>query len=189
VVRFEKTLWTPKFVVIIFSPFVPADFLWYGEGNEIMETNGMKEVAAFPWHDRFKLGYGPMDETHEEFVEIVNSMLTCPESALIQHLEAFAAHAEKHFSEELAWMKTSDFPNTDCHVEQHDEVLRSVYEVLAYLKKGGRLSEVRRLAQALAEWFPGHADYLDSALAQWLVKKKAGGVPIVLRRNVVFTAT
>ncbi|WP_194726453.1 hemerythrin domain-containing protein [Noviherbaspirillum malthae] len=144
----------------------------------------MKADIAFAWHDGFKLGYMPMDETHEEFVVIVNAMLVCPESNLLRYLEEFMAHAESHFAQELAWMMETAYPNTDCHVEQHDAVLKSVKEVHAYLLEGGDASEARRLAQSLASWFPGHADYLDSALAHWMVKKKFGGVPIVLRRNL-----
>ena len=46
-----------------------------------------------------------------------------------------------------------------------------------------------RLAQALADWFPGHADYLDSALAQWMVKKQLGAIPVVVRKNLKFDQT
>lgn len=46
-----------------------------------------------------------------------------------------------------------------------------------------------RLAQALAVWFPGQADYLDSALAQWMVKKQLGAIPVVVRKNLKFDQT
>jgi hypothetical protein len=42
----------------------------------------------------------------------------------------------------------------------------------------------RRLGSELAAWFPGHADYLDSALAHWMCKRTLGGKPVVLRRNI-----
>jgi hypothetical protein len=45
------------------------------------------------------------------------------------------------------------------------------------------------LAQSLADWFPGHADYLDSALAQWMVKKQLGAIPVVVRKNLKFDQT
>ena len=46
-----------------------------------------------------------------------------------------------------------------------------------------------RLVQALADWFPGHADYLDSALTQWMVKKQLGAIPVVVRKNLKFDQT
>ncbi|MES2784211.1 MAG: hypothetical protein V4684_02015, partial [Pseudomonadota bacterium] len=42
----------------------------------------------------------------------------------------------------------------------------------------------RRLADELAHWFPAHVQHLDSALAHWVSKRRTGGKPIVLRRNV-----
>ncbi len=36
----------------------------------------------------------------------------------------------------------------------------------------------------LFQWFPGHADYLDSALVAWISKKTLGGKPVVLCRNL-----
>lgn len=141
---------------------------------------------VFKWNDSFKLGYTPMDETHQEFVEIVQALLVCPEPDILSHLDQFIVHAESHFSQELAWMKETDFPSTDCHAGEHDAVMKSVHEVRDLVAAGSEPAIARPLAAELARWFPGHADYLDSALAQWLVKKKMGGVPIVVRRNLEF---
>ena len=33
--------------------------------------------------------------------------------------------------------------------------------------------------------FRSHADYMDASLSQWMCKKKLGGTPIVLRRNIL----
>jgi hemerythrin len=146
----------------------------------------MSAVAAFTWSDKFNLGYQPMDETHQEFVEIVNALLTAPDADLLAHLDAFMAHGEAHFAQELAWMTATDFPSTDCHAGEHEAVMKSVREVRALIAAGGDPATARGLAAALQDWFPGHADYLDSALAQWMVKKQTGGIPIVLRRNLTF---
>lgn len=146
----------------------------------------MPTTAAFTWTDKFKLGYDPMDETHQEFVEIVNAMLSAPDADLLAHLDAFVVHGEEHFAQELAWMTETDFPSTACHADEHDAVMKSVREVRDLLVAGGDPATARKLAVELERWFPGHTDYLDSALAQWLVKKQTGGVPVVLRRNMRF---
>ena len=62
-------------------------------------------------------------------------------------------------------------------------MLESIVQVRA-LADRGEAGEVRRLAAALAGWFPGHADWLDSALAHWLCKRALGGKPVVVRRDV-----
>ncbi len=137
----------------------------------------------FQWNDSFLLGHPPMDAVHQEFVETLGRLLNCDDATTPAALAAMARHLEEHFSAENQWMKDSDFPARECHVEQHDAVLNSVHQVQA-LVANGDLSRVKSLAAALVEWFPGHADYLDAALSHWLCKLKLGGKPVVLRRNV-----
>ena len=40
----------------------------------------------FSWKDDYLLGYAPMDDTHREFVTIVNDLLECEDSAVEGHL-------------------------------------------------------------------------------------------------------
>lgn len=145
--------------------------------------NTDRETHAMAWSDAFVLGYGPMDDVHEEFVTLVRAMQQAGVDELPALLEAFEAHAKAHFDAEDAWMVETAFPARACHIDEHAAVLRSVQGVRQRLA-GGDFAVVRRLAQELASWFPGHADYLDSALAHWMCKRQLGGKPVVLRRNL-----
>lgn len=142
----------------------------------------MQDENAFAWEDRYLLGYGPMDDTHREFVELVDALLTVDDSQLEKTLAEFARHAVTHFEQENAWMETDGFPARDCHVDEHNKVLESVRDVQKLLAEGDT-AVVRELAVALKDWFPGHADYMDSALATWMVKRSHGGRPLVFRRQ------
>lgn len=138
---------------------------------------------AFTWSDRFLIGHDAMDATHREFVDIVGAMLSAPDHELGRLLDTFAEHAERHFEEERQSMLVTAFPAAQCHIDEHKAVLASVNEVRALLAEGGREPTCRALARELSRWFPAHADYMDASLAQWLVKKRTGGIPVVLRRN------
>lgn len=135
------------------------------------------------WHDGLLLGYGPMDSTHEEFVQCVAALQRATDDELPTALASFADHAQRHFSEEDRWMEQTQFPARECHIDEHAAVLKSVGEVQALLAQGNT-QVCRRLAQELANWFPGHADYLDSALAAWMCKQRLGGKPVVIRRSL-----
>lgn len=148
----------------------------------------MDSYGDLLWSDSFLLGFAPMDVVHHEFVDIVHSMLNCPDEQLIEHLREFERHATDHFSQELGWMRSTGFPATECHDEEHRAVQKSVREVVP-LVEAGDVSVGRSLAVALARWFPGHADYLDSALAQWMVKCSTGGAPVVLKRSLKHAAS
>lgn len=140
------------------------------------------------WSDALLLGYGPMDEVHREFVDTVSALLHAQEAELPARLADFERHAREHFGEEDRWMRETEFPARECHIDEHAAVLRSVEEVGALLAQGDA-SECRRLARELMRWFPGHADYLDSALAAWMCKRRLGGKPVVLRRGVAHPDT
>jgi hemerythrin-like metal-binding protein len=98
-------------------------------------------------------------------------------------LAALRAHALDHFGQEDRWMVETEFPARECHINEHAAVLQSIDEVQALLAQGNT-QICRRLTEELSQWFPGHADYLDSALAHWMCKQRLGGKPVVIRRDL-----
>ena len=138
--------------------------------------------ARFEWSDDFLLGHGPMDDVHQEFVEIVCAMQEAPDQDVAPLLERFASHAKAHFESEDAWMAETDFPARACHIDEHAAVLKSVHAIQRRVANGDSQA-ARRLATELRAWFPGHAQHLDSALAHWMCKLRLGGKPVVLRRR------
>ncbi|GLT22091.1 hypothetical protein GCM10007933_15470 [Zoogloea oryzae] len=134
------------------------------------------------WSDSLLLGFGPMDDTHREFVSLIAALQTAAADELPALLEALIVHVQAHFALEDEWMAKTDFPARECHMNEHAAVLQSVLKTRPLLAAGD-VARCRRLADELADWFPAHADYLDSALAHWLCKRQFGGKPVVLRRN------
>lgn len=138
------------------------------------------------WTDALLLGYGPMDDTHREFVEVVAALIDAPDAQVASRLDAVESHLREHFGTEDRWMVETDFPPRDCHIDEHAAVLKSLVEVKERLEQHGDVETPRDFARELAKWFPGHADYLDSALSHWMSKLRTGGKPIVLRRKLSF---
>lgn len=139
---------------------------------------------GFTWSDGRLLGFQPMDDLHRAFYGAVHALLRCDESTMCTALDAFEAHARVHFDLEGTWMVSTGFPPRECHIEEHAAVLKSVEEVRQSIVQGCAGVELAHdFARCLAGWFPGHADYLDSALAAWMSKRIFGGQPVVLRRK------
>ena len=62
-------------------------------------------MAVMEWTEKLQLGLGPMDETHEEFVEDCNRLAAAPSSeALLAELDVFIEHTIAHFDQENHWM-------------------------------------------------------------------------------------
>ena len=78
-------------------------------------------------------------------------------------------------------MRETDFPHSECHINEHAAVRQSIAGVRRRVARGESVA-AKELAQALTEWFPSHADHLDSALVHWISRHRLGGVPVVLRR-------
>lgn len=138
----------------------------------------------FTWNDRLLLGFDAMDLEHRDFVQRVQSLRDAAPPDVAQRLEEFADHARRHFGAEDQWMRDTDFPPRDCHIDEHAAVLRSVYEVQAVVATGNT-AVVKSLADELMRWFPGHADYLDSALAAWMSKRRWNAQPVIVRRGIL----
>ncbi|MES2482192.1 MAG: hemerythrin domain-containing protein [Pseudomonadota bacterium] len=145
--------------------------------------NSEDSLKPMGWHDGLLLGYSPMDAVHEEFVHCVATLQQASDAELPERLAELARHVQRHFGEEDRWMEETVFPARECHINEHAAVMKSVREVGALLAQGNT-AVCRRLATELANWFPGHADYLDSALAHWMCKQRLGGKPVVIRRGI-----
>jgi hemerythrin-like metal-binding protein len=130
-----------------------------------------------------ELGYAPMDEVHAEFDELLQRAATVQSAAeWLPLLREIDAHLRRHFEAEDKWMRETDFPPRDCHIDEHAAVLKSSAEVLE-LAEAGDVRPAPSFTAELGRWFPGHADYLDSALAAWMCKRAFGGKPVVIHRK------
>ncbi len=143
-------------------------------------------MVPMVWGDDMLLGYTPMDCVHEEFVKCVAAVQAAPDHQLLLLVVQLQEHLQSHFGEENRWMEENNFPAKECHINEHTAVQSSVTEVFLEVKEGN-FTNARRLADELANWFPGHATYLDSALAHWMCKISLGGKPVVLRRNAALS--
>lgn len=144
----------------------------------------LPDSADLAWSDELLLGHPAMDRTHREFVEVVQAMAACADADLAAKLRVFITHAQAHFGEEDRDMAETQFPAAACHADEHAAVLSSAHEVLMRVEAGDAAIG-RAFVAELIRWFPSHVAHLDSALAHWLVKRRHGGAPVVLRRELM----
>lgn len=146
----------------------------------------MDTTSLLHFDDRLHVGLGAIDRTHEAFARCVNALVASPETDRRAALDALIAHLEEHFALEERLMAETKFPAAGCHADEHAGVMASAHEV-RQLVAVGNFGAARDFAQALIDWFPGHSDHLDSALAIWIVKRQTQGAPLVLRRSLART--
>ena len=124
-------------------------------------------MQTLEWSDALALGNATMDDTHREFVALLNAVAAAADADLLARLDDFVAHTERHFGEEERWMEATNFPPRGCHQGEHQNVLEIAREVRNRVAAGD-VEYARKLADALAEWFPVHATTMDAMLAEFM---------------------
>jgi hemerythrin-like metal-binding protein len=130
-------------------------------------------MPLLTWSERFDLHVDPMDDTHREFVALLNALGDADDAGVIPALDRLIAHTEAHFGQEDRWMAESGF-GPMCHIGEHRnvlEVIRKVREMVG----DGQVDLGRRLAVELAPWFEHHASTMDTILASHM--EQVGYVP------------
>lgn len=123
--------------------------------------------TLMPWTVSLHTGDARMDETHQEFVDMINQILATPQDQQLPVYKAFLSHTAEHFAQEERWMLATGFSADNCHAEHHVTILETMRVVEAhYLDNDPTI--ITRMAEALAEWFPGHAYSMDAGLAAHL---------------------
>ena len=127
-------------------------------------------MPVIAWDDHLVLDRGVMDDTHREFIDLLNRLADVPDGQMLEVLDEFISHTEAHFSQEQRWMDQMSFPPAECHVREHEGVLEISREVRKRVG-AGETGLGRVLAQAVAEWFANHAASMDNVLALYMKEK------------------
>ena len=124
-------------------------------------------MPVMEWNERLVLDRGVMDDTHREFIGLLNRLADAPEADMLAVLDKFIAHTEAHFAQEQLWMEQMSFPPAECHAREHDGVLEVAREVRVRAA-AGETGFGPVLAQAVAQWFANHAASMDNVLALYM---------------------
>lgn len=114
-----------------------------------------------------------MDETHREFVRLVNQLASEPGETFASLFDTFIQHCQQHFDQEELLMRESSF---SAYAEHRDEHQRILGELAQFRKRVARgLVEFGRnyIRERMPEWFRLHAATMDSALAVHLNTNKS----------------
>jgi hemerythrin len=121
-------------------------------------------IAPLHWNPSLSVGDTRMDDTHAEFVTLLNQILATPQDQQLPLYRAFVDHTVEHFAQEKRWMLATGFSADNCHASHHATILETMNAVVEHYEKGDT-EIITRLAEALAEWFPQHAASMDAGLA------------------------
>ena len=122
------------------------------------------QAAGLDRTPQLHTGDSRMDDTHEEFVEMLNQLLDTPQDQQLPLYRAFVAHTVEHFAQEEVWMCGSGFAPDNFRASGRATSLETLSAVVVG-NDTGATEIISRLAEALVEWFPQHAASMDAGLA------------------------
>ena len=117
---------------------------------------------------RYLLGVSSMDETHREFVDLVNRLGEADKQQFISLFDELLRHTQAHFDAENLLMDESGFPAAREHKDEHQRVLGDIHRFATRVAVGAVPLARAYLNQQLPDWFNLHAITMDSALAAHL---------------------
>jgi hemerythrin-like metal-binding protein len=129
-------------------------------------------MTALAWSEDLCLNQPQMDQTHQEFVELLAQARVALEGGdharALSDFEQLIDHTVEHFAQEDRWMLATGYAPQNCHTRQHETVLTLMREVLRLARDEASWEPLRVLVSELALWFPQHAQMMDAGLAQHL---------------------
>jgi hemerythrin-like metal-binding protein len=132
-----------------------------------MNTTATPEApvtTGLEWAPGLQTGDARMDETHEEFVVMLNQLLATPQDQQLPLYREFVEHTAAHFAQEERWMLATGFTADNCHASHHATIMETLHAVIPHYQNDDP-EIITRLAEALVEWFPQHAASMDAGLA------------------------
>ncbi|WP_343066978.1 hemerythrin domain-containing protein, partial [Hydrogenophaga aromaticivorans] len=121
-------------------------------------------TTGLEWVPSLQTGDDRMDETHEEFVTMLNQLLATPQAQQLPLYREFVEHTAAHFAQEERWMLATGFTADNCHASHHATIMETLHAVIPHYQNDDP-EIITRLAEALVEWFPQHAASMDAGLA------------------------
>lgn len=119
------------------------------------------------------LGVASMDDTHREFVDLVNALENAGGTEFADGFAALLAHTTSHFDQEQVLMQQCGFPAIAEHTDEHRRVLGEMARFARQVEQGRTRMAQAYVKEALPPWFALHAATMDSALAGHLKRTAA----------------
>lgn len=126
-----------------------------------------------PWNDALSLHISSMDDTHREFIGLINQCAACSDKhEFIALYDQLIEHTRDHFANEEEKMRQSAFPAIDEHQSDHYRVLNEMQGFKRSLARGRHQLVKSYINERLPEWFALHLKTMDAALAAHLLSNK-----------------
>lgn len=122
--------------------------------------------ALLDKNPEYQLGHAQMDQTHSEFINLVNRIAEAGKQEFASLFNQLVEHTKAHFEQENEWMEETAFPAMAEHQGEHRRVLSDLEQFQTRVNQGATTMARAWLKQTVPEWFKLHLANMDAALAR-----------------------
>ncbi len=122
-------------------------------------------MALIEKNDIHSVGYDPIDNDHDEFIDLLNKLDTADNAGFPALFRQLYEQTEQHFERENQLMKQSSYPGESEHKSEHQRVLGEFKQFKTRVDKGLIAFGRSFVKDRLPQWFGLHVTTMDSALA------------------------
>ena len=128
-----------------------------------------------PWSDDLSVGLQEIDEQHKILISLINSLYSesilkkADQSVVDSILSELKQYTVIHFSVEESLFRLFDYPHTETHQKQHDNLKEELATVHRKFKGGEPVSI--ELMSFLRRWIKNHIMMEDKKYAPFFLEK------------------
>ena len=133
---------------------------------------------AFTWNSALETGHPVIDSQHKELIAAINNLLAaCQQGQAADKvgptLDFLVSYTKRHFGEEEALQKKSNYPDYQNHLKHHETFVKTITDLSAELKKDGPTqAAINKIIRNVGDWLVNHIQQQDTRVAAHL--KKSG---------------
>ena len=135
-------------------------------------------MAIIKWREQMNLNYLPLDQEHQDFLQVVNYALSVSNTGDFQGMDrvfnACYDYVRDHFSHEEDVMERINFPDAQAHMQAHRTFIKNIAEFRQNYEKAKTPAKKKiaaiKTADFLGLWLLGHILSRDKLLKPYLVR-------------------
>lgn len=135
-------------------------------------------MPIVPWREQMSLNYPPLDEEHQDFLNVVNQAPVAAHAGDFSQMdwvfEKCYDYVRNHFAHEEDIMERIQFPDMEAHMNAHRTFIQNISEFRQRYENARTTADKKKAAVEAADflnlWFLGHILSRDRLLKPYLVR-------------------
>lgn len=125
------------------------------------------------WKDEYRVGHSLIDFDHQTLVNITNELFSNVERGFSQEeisttIKYLIDYVEKHFEREESIFLESNYPDSQAHMEKHNEIKQVVRGIAAQYAADPSAININEVLEFLKKWLTNHIMRADRAYVPFI---------------------